>query len=61
MRKSRFTERQIVVISKQAGAGVPVQDLIRKHGIRRNLASFALLYLLPWPLCSARSARRRGR
>jgi putative transposase len=33
MRKSRFAERQIVVVLKQAGARVSVQDLIRKHGI----------------------------
>ena len=35
MRKSRFTESQIVSILKDGDVGVPLADLVRKHGISR--------------------------
>lgn len=33
MRKSRFTESQIVALLKETDNGLPIKDAVRKHGI----------------------------
>ena len=35
MRKSKFSESQIVEILKAAEGGIPVADLLRKHGVSK--------------------------
>jgi putative transposase len=36
MRKSRFTESQIVAILKQGEAGVPIAEIVRQHSISKG-------------------------
>jgi putative transposase len=35
MRKSKFSEAQIVAILREGDAGVPLAEILRKHGISR--------------------------
>ena len=37
MRKSKFTEGQIVAILSEGEAGIPVAEVCRKHGISNGL------------------------
>ena len=36
MRKSRFSEEQIIAILKEGEAGTPTAEIVRRYGINRN-------------------------
>jgi putative transposase len=36
MRKGKFSEAQIVAVLQEGESGVPIAEIIRKHGISRN-------------------------
>lgn len=44
MRKSRFTESQIVDILKQGEAGVPIAEILRQHNIKATYFQWRAKY-----------------
>ena len=42
MRKSRFTEAQIIGMIKEQEAGMPTAEVCRKHGLSRDRPVMAL-------------------
>lgn len=53
MKKTRFTDTQIVHILKQAEQGVPIADLCCDHNIAKGPSTTGVLNMEAWMLCSS--------
>lgn len=65
MRKSKFTESQIVAILKEGEAGLPVAEVCRKHGISSPTyyawkSKYAGATVLDLSACASWRRRTRG-
>ena len=61
MRKSRFTEAQIIGMIKEQESGMPTAEVCRKHGLSQ--VEFQFLHGLDWRKTRSRglcNCRRRG-
>jgi hypothetical protein len=57
MKRARFIESQIVAILKEADAGLPVGDVIRKHGSVRRVTTSGRPSTAGWMLRSSKGLR----
>jgi hypothetical protein len=60
MRKSKFSETQVVGVLKDAENGVPVADLLRKHGVSK-VTFFKVAQQIRWGVgigCEAATGAR---
>jgi len=48
MKKSRFSEEQIITVLKEHQAGIAVADICRKHGITMPRSTIGAIAMVGW-------------